>query len=118
KSLFYYWVVYDVPIGVRRETMGSIVLHVGRSLKMDPEFLAVLEKLTRSRLGLHLDEGPQGAVHGGATSGCLPQRLRRDRGRSLAGESAGAARTGSAFRGGDDPVSDHQARRRGLAYVP
>lgn len=57
KSFFYQWALYDVPIGLKRETMGSILLAVGRALKMDPEFLALLKSLTEGRLGLYLHEG-------------------------------------------------------------
>lgn len=60
KSFFYQWAIYDIPIGMKRETMGSILLAVGRSLKMDPDFLGILEKLVAGRLGLYVHDGLQG----------------------------------------------------------
>jgi len=59
KSFFYQWAIYDFPIG-KRETMGSILLSVGRSLKMDPTFLSVLEHLVEGRLGLYVHDGAKG----------------------------------------------------------
>lgn len=60
KSFFYQWAVYDLPMGIKRETMGSILLAIGRYLKMDPDFLAVLQKLVDGRLGLFTHEGQNG----------------------------------------------------------
>ncbi len=60
RSFFYHWALYDLTIGVKRETMGSILLEIGRALKMPPDFLATLEKLVSGRLGLYLHEGVQG----------------------------------------------------------
>ncbi len=57
KSFFYQWALYDLPIGLKRETMGSILLAVGRALKMDPEFLSLLQTLVQGRLGLYVHEG-------------------------------------------------------------
>jgi hypothetical protein len=57
KSFFYQWAIYDLPVGLKRETMGAILLAVGRYLKMDPEFLAVLQKLVDGRLGIYVNDG-------------------------------------------------------------
>ena len=60
KSFFYHWAHYDLPIGAKRETTGSILLAIGHALKMDPVFMGLMQTLSHSRLGLYLHEGAKG----------------------------------------------------------
>jgi len=55
-SMFCAWSLWDLSVGVKRESLGSILLAIGRVQGMDPLFLGVLEKLVESRLGLHVHE--------------------------------------------------------------
>ena len=57
RSMFDAWALCDLTVGVKRESLGSILLAIGRAVGMDPLFLGVLEKLVESRLGLHIHEG-------------------------------------------------------------
>lgn len=60
RSMFCAWSLWDLAVGVKRESLGSILLAIGRAQGMDPLFLGVLEKLVESRLGLHVHEGVTG----------------------------------------------------------
>ncbi len=57
RSFFWNWALWDLGVGVKHETLGSILLAVGRHLEMEPLFLGVLERMVSSRLGLHVHEG-------------------------------------------------------------
>lgn len=57
RSMFTAWSLWDLAVGVKRETLGSILVAIGRVQGMDPLFLSVLETLAASRLGLHVHEG-------------------------------------------------------------
>lgn len=62
RSMFGAWSLWDLTVGVKRESLGSIVLAIGRVQGLDPLFLGVLEKLVESRLGLHVHEGTSHGV--------------------------------------------------------
>jgi hypothetical protein len=64
RTFFWHWALFDITVGVKRETLGSILLDIGRALRMDPMFLGVLDRLVESRLGVH--------VHAGLREGPLP----------------------------------------------
>lgn len=66
KSFFWSWALWDLTVGVKRETLGSIVLAVARSQGKDPLFVGVLKSLVESSLGLH--------VHVGITNGRIQLR--------------------------------------------
>ncbi len=66
KSFFWSWALWDLTVGVKHETLGSIVLAVARSRGMDPSFVDVLSTLVESRLGLH--------VHAGVANGRIQLR--------------------------------------------
>ncbi len=57
RSYFSSWMLWDMSVGVNRETLGSILLAVARSQGMDSIFVGVLAMLVESRLGLHFHEG-------------------------------------------------------------
>lgn len=56
RSFFWHGMLWDTTVGVQRETLGSILLAIARTLEMDSGFVSVLEKLSASRLGLHVLE--------------------------------------------------------------
>jgi hypothetical protein len=60
RSMFNAWALCDLTVGVKRESLGSTLLAIGRTVGMDTLFLGVLEKLVESRLGLHVHEGVTG----------------------------------------------------------
>jgi hypothetical protein len=66
RTFFWHGVMWDLCFGLERETLGSVLLAVADALRMDPEFLRLLDILHRSRLGLH--------VHEGAAGGCVVLR--------------------------------------------
>ncbi len=60
RTFFWNWMLFDHHVGRSKETIGTVFLALARALGLDPRFLAVLEGLTVSRLGLHVHEGAQG----------------------------------------------------------
>jgi len=62
RSMFCAWSLWDLSVGVKRESLGSILLAIGRVQGMDPVFLGVLEKLVESRLGLHVHESTANGI--------------------------------------------------------
>jgi len=57
RSMFCAWSLWDLTVGVKRESLGSILLSVGRAQGIDPLFLSLLQALIESSLGLHVHEG-------------------------------------------------------------
>ncbi len=54
RSFFWQWMLYDLPIGVQRETFGSILLALAPDLKIPDDVAHVLALLVESRLGLYV----------------------------------------------------------------
>ncbi len=59
-SYFHNWAFYDLAFGLRRESIASCVIAVGRAMRIDPPLLAAWTALERSRLGLYLHQGVDG----------------------------------------------------------
>jgi hypothetical protein len=57
RSMFNAWSLWDLAVGVKRESLGSILLAVYRAQGMDPRFLGILQMLVESSLGLYVHEG-------------------------------------------------------------
>jgi len=55
-SYFFCWAVFDLAVGRRKETVGSIILELGRVLDMDPTFLEIVRLMQASRMGLFVHE--------------------------------------------------------------
>ncbi len=63
-SYFHNWAFYDLSFGLRRESIATCVMAVGKALRVDPGLLAVWEALERSRMGLYVHAGAGGGqVH-------------------------------------------------------
>jgi hypothetical protein len=57
RSMFTTWSLWDLAVGVKRESLGSILLAVCRAQGQDPLFLGTLQTLVESSLGLYVHEG-------------------------------------------------------------
>jgi hypothetical protein len=53
RSYFNSWVFFDCGVGLERETLGTVILHLRDRIRMHPEFATVLEKWQMSRMGLY-----------------------------------------------------------------
>lgn len=62
-SFFTTWAAYDAAAGLKRETLGSCVLAIGRALGLDPGFLGLVRALQHSRPSVFLHEGVDGSGH-------------------------------------------------------
>jgi len=56
-SYFTSWAFFDCAVGARRETLGTCVLAVGKSLGMAPDFLALVESMQESCMRIYTHEG-------------------------------------------------------------
>jgi len=57
RTYFWHWALWDMTVGVKRETLGSILLAVTKAQGFDAIFTNVLAALVESRLGLFVHEG-------------------------------------------------------------
>ncbi len=56
-SYFTCWAFFDAAIGERRETLGTCIAAVGNAFGMDPNFLALVEVMQDSCMGVYVHEG-------------------------------------------------------------
>ena len=56
-SYFTCWASFDAAVGQHRETLGTCVLAVGKSLGMDPSFLALVQGMQDSCMRVYVHEG-------------------------------------------------------------
>jgi len=56
-SFFTCWAFFDACVGARRETIATCLLAIADEVGMAPELAGLIEKMQRSRMGLHLCEG-------------------------------------------------------------
>lgn len=52
--------MFDLCAGIRRETLASVAIAMGRSLGMEPALLEVFGRMQASRMGLWVHEGVSG----------------------------------------------------------
>jgi hypothetical protein len=57
-SYFTSWCFFDLAMGIRKETLGTIILAIGQELQMDPAFLDILRLMQESRMGIYCN-GPE-----------------------------------------------------------
>jgi hypothetical protein len=64
RSYFNCWGAFDAAAGIRRETFGTCILSVGRALGMAPEFLALVDAMQQSSMGVYVFDAsnPDGTV--------------------------------------------------------
>jgi hypothetical protein len=63
KSYFWSWVLWDMTVGVMRETLGSILLAIVGSQNMDPLFVGILGKTRRFASRPARPQGREGRTH-------------------------------------------------------
>ena len=59
-SYFSCWAFFDLSIGTRKESFGTITIEVFKALKADQGLIRLLEKMQASRMGFYLHEGFSG----------------------------------------------------------
>ena len=59
-SYFLCWGFFDSSAGPAHETFGSLVLDLGAAFGTDPELLRVVGLMQDSRMGVYVEEGPEG----------------------------------------------------------
>lgn len=59
-SYFSCWSMFDLGVGVGRESFAMIALHVSRAFSAHPNLLAIYRAMLESRMGLYLHEGAEG----------------------------------------------------------
>ncbi len=62
RSFFVCWSTYDLPVGARRESVGTVTVAVARECGTDPKLLALMQRLQESRMGIYQVERQDG-VH-------------------------------------------------------
>ena len=60
RSYFLTWAFYDLAFGLKRESIATCLIAVGKALGADPGLLAAWSILERSRLGLYVHAGEDG----------------------------------------------------------
>lgn len=53
KSLFVCWSTYNLPIGARRESVGTVTIAVFKECGTDRKLVALLQRLQESRIGIY-----------------------------------------------------------------
>ncbi len=56
-SYFTYWGFFDLNIGIKQESLGSIALNLIKLLYRDNDLLSIFEKMFNSRMGFYINEG-------------------------------------------------------------
>jgi len=59
-SFFVCWSTYDLPVGARRETVGTTTIAVAQECGTDPRLIALMQRLQESRMGIYEVEGQEG----------------------------------------------------------
>lgn len=60
KSYFSCWSLFDLNVGIHKESFGYIVTEVCKELKVDKGLISAFEIMTSSRMGLYIHEGNSG----------------------------------------------------------
>jgi hypothetical protein len=56
-SCFSCWCMFDLRVGVGKESFGDIAIKVCQALSSDPNLISIFKKMQKSRMGLYLHEG-------------------------------------------------------------
>jgi hypothetical protein len=59
-SYFTCWSFFDLCIGAKKESFGTITIEVFKALKADPGLIGLFEKMQASRMGFYVHEGFSG----------------------------------------------------------
>ncbi len=56
-SYFTCWALFDLNVGIHKETFGYVATEVCRELQADPGLISLFEAMNMSRMGLYIHEG-------------------------------------------------------------
>lgn len=59
-SYFTCWGFFDLAMGIKRETFGTVIINVCRTLGVDKSLITMFELLQESRMGFYVHEGVSG----------------------------------------------------------
>lgn len=62
KSYFSCWGFFDLCVGLKKETFGTIIIDICRFLKADPGLITIFECMQQSRMGFYVHEGVSGKL--------------------------------------------------------
>lgn len=60
QSYFFCWSVFDLCVGSRKESFGTIVIEICKALNVDKGLLSIFHKMAASRMGFYMHEGKVG----------------------------------------------------------
>jgi hypothetical protein len=60
KSYFTCWGFFDLCVGMKKETFGTVIIDMCRYLEVDPGLITVFECMQNSRMGFYIHEGHSG----------------------------------------------------------
>jgi hypothetical protein len=64
KSYFLSWGFFDLCVGIKKESFGTVIIDICRSLNVDPGLIKIFECMQNSRMGFYIHEGvSEGFVH-------------------------------------------------------
>ena len=59
QSYFTCWGFFDLSVGIKKESFGTIILDVLRTIKADPGLITIIECMQNSRMGIFVHKGFQ-----------------------------------------------------------
>ncbi|MGA6926763.1 MAG: hypothetical protein WBY88_13830 [Desulfosarcina sp.] len=57
QSYFFCWGFFDVCFGLKKESLTTVAIDVGKALNLDPGLIALFDIMQRSRMGIYRHEG-------------------------------------------------------------
>jgi hypothetical protein len=64
KSYFLCWGFFDLCVGIKKESFGTVIIDICRSLNVDQGLMKIFECMQNSRMGFYIHEGvSEGFVH-------------------------------------------------------
>jgi len=57
RSYFTCWGSFDLNVGIKKETFGSVIIDLCKALDSDPDLIQVFEAMQHSRMGIYIHEG-------------------------------------------------------------
>lgn len=62
QSYFSCWGFFDLCAGLKKETLATVVIDVGKALKIDSELITIFDTMQRSRMGIYRNDGADGSL--------------------------------------------------------
>ena len=60
KSYFYCWGFFDLCVGIKKESFGSVVIDLCQALNVDQGLIKIFKCMQNSRMGFYVHEGTSG----------------------------------------------------------